>query len=393
MNTFPNISARVLRFAVLAAIVLTAFALPSCKARPLALGGKDFPALLESPGVEAREEGNPESLRLAADRHIEALKKLLGQPRVPEDRKQRYRVLLAMAEGIRDAAGHPGFDLFLRRNFAFYRAGEPDSVLVTGYYTPLLNVSRSQSDRYVFPIFGRPTDLVSVNLADFSKDGYIHGRVDGGRLVPYYSRAEIEDGGALREEPIMYADDRLALFFMHVQGSGVAMFDDGSRARLAYAGGNGHPYSSLGKMLIDDGRISKDRMSMEAIRDYFAARPDELDGYLRKNASYVFFKIADGGPFGSTGTTVTPGRAIAADAATFPDMGIAYLETGVPAGKNADGTVKLQPYRAVIFHQDAGAAITGPARVDLYFGEGEQAAFMAGNMKSRGTLYYLAPKE
>jgi len=221
--------------------------------------------------------------------------------------------------------------------------------------------------------------------------GLIRGRVEGERLVPYFSRTDIRAGSGDFPEPLLFVDDRLALFFLHIQGSGVVLMDDGTKVRLNYAAGNGHPYRSIGKALIEDGSIPRERMSMEAIWDYFSENPQEMDRYLNMNPSYVFFRTAEDGPFGSTGAVVTAGRSIAADARVFPEMGIAYLETEIPSGRGADGRVILKPYRALVFHQDAGGAINGEAHVDLYFGEGVEAGFLAGHMKGQGTLYYLKP--
>ncbi len=377
----------------LIAAALLVFVLVSCRAEQLDLGGRSFPGLLRTTRVDVQEDGRVEGLVLAADRHLAVLKRILSSSSLSVADRRYYESIRQMTENILEVAGHPGFDLFLRQQFDFFRAGKPGSVLVTGYYTPILYGSNQQSERFRFPVYGRPEDLITVDLSDFSRYGMLRGRIEGRKLVPYFTRNEIESWDANRRKPILFVDDKLALFFLHVQGSGVVIFEDGSRTRLNYAAGNGHTYKSLGKALIRDGMISSADMSMEAIYEYFKKHPEETDKYLQINPSFVFFETAKDGPFGSTGAVVTAGRTIAADASVFPKMGIAYLQVNIPAGRNPDGSVRLKPYNSLVFHQDAGGAINGVDHIDLYFGEGDSAGFLAGHMKERGSLYYLRPKQ
>ncbi len=373
--------------------VIFVLTLVSCRAEQMNIEGKRFPDLIQTTQIEVKENGKIDTLVSAAERHLTVLDRILSSASLSTTDRKYYEMIRRMTVNILEAAGHPGFNLFLRQRFDFFRAGKPDSVLVTGYYTPILYGSREQSERFCFPVYGKPEDLITVDLSDFSMQGILRGRIEDQKLVPYFTRSEIENWDTDSRKPILFVDDKLALFFLHVQGSGVVVFEDGSRVRLNYAAGNGHTYKSLGKMLIRDGVISRADMSMEAIHEYFKAHPDEVDKYLHVNPSFVFFEKANDGPFGSTGAIVTEGRTIAADARVFPKMGIAYLQTEVPAGKNPDGSVRLEPYQAIVFHQDAGGAINGVEHIDLYFGEGDNAGFLAGHMKGKGSLYYLRPKE
>lgn len=365
----------------------------SCKGEPLRVREQTYPDLTRVRTVRPADTGNTDGLLLAATRHMETVQRRLDSGTLSEGERRALNGFYDSAEHLRNAAREGRLEGTLRQDFDFYRSGDPDSVLVTGYFTPLLNGSDTADDRYRFPVYGPPEDLITVRLSDFSRNGgLIRGRVEDRRLVPYHTREAIESGKLESEEPILYVDDQLALFFLQVQGSGVVILPDGSRIRLNYAGGNGHPYQSIGRVLIERGAIPRAEMSMEAIGDYFRGHPDEMDEILNRNPSYVFFQTATDGPFGSTGTVVTAGRTIAADASVLPELGIAYLETMIPVGRNTDGSVRLEPMKTLVFHQDAGGAINGPDHVDLYFGEGNRAGYMAGHMKSKGTLYYLMPK-
>jgi len=374
--------------------LLLAGILAGCEGKPLRIGDRTYSDLTRVERLRPAETGNIDGLLLAADRHEKTLQKRIDSNALSEEKRRALNAFHDAVERIRSGVEQGNLDEVLRQEFDFYRSGQPDSILVTGYFTPLLKGSNTPDGRYRYPVYGPPGDLITVHLSDFSRDGgLLRGRVEDRRLVPYHTREVIESGTLHTEKPILYVDDRLALFFLQVQGSGVVYLDDGRRLRLNYAGGNGHPYKSIGRVLIDRGAIPREEMSMEAIGTYFQAHPGEMDEILNLNPSYVFFQTATDGPFGSTGTVVTAGRTIAADASVLPELGIAYLETNIPVGRKEDGSARLEPLQTIVFHQDAGGAINGPDHVDLYFGEGDTAGFMAGHMKSTGTLYYLMPKE
>ncbi len=347
--------------------------------------------LLRVAGVRVQENGSPEGLTVAAERHLQTLDRRLASPALPEDEKARLEESRRMTTGILEALQRGDLNQWLQESFDFYRAGDPGSVLVTGYYTPVIEAKKNPDEKFRYPIYGLPPDLVTVDLSDFEMSGIIRGRVNGRQLIPYYSRDEITRGVAPMPPPLMYVEDPVDLFFLHIQGSGVALLDDGERVRLNYASGNGRRYGSLGKALIEDGKIPASEMSMESIRRYFNENPNQMNDYFSINESYVFFRTSGDGPYGSTGALVTAGRTIAADATLYPELGVAYLETEIPVGRNPDGSVKTGLYQAIVFHQDAGGAITGP-HIDLYYGEGGHAGYLAGHTKTSGTLYYLKPK-
>ncbi|VAX19352.1 Membrane-bound lytic murein transglycosylase A [hydrothermal vent metagenome] len=288
----------------------------------------------------------------------------------------------------------------IRRKFDFYKgrgAYEDGNVLITGYYQPTLNGSRSPDDVYKWPIYKKPGDMVEIDLGEFSKElknKKYFGRVEGERVVPYYDRRAIDRDDALsgRGLEIAWVDDRVELFFLHVQGSGIVRLSDGSEIFVNYAAQNGRKYRSIGRRLIDNGEISREKMSLGAIRDYLDKHPGLLGPTLYHNPSYVFFREMDDGPFGSIGAKLVGGRSAAFDRVYFPRGGLAYVTTEAPVveqGK-AVGWKKVQRF---VFSHDAGGAIKGPSRMDLYFGSGRDASAGAGRMKQSGEILFLALKE
>ena len=325
-------------------------------------------------------------------RQMEVLNRALAANNVTPEKLAYYREMAEITETVLFGIDSSDFNKFISENFDFYRAGDKDSVLFTGYYTPLLHGSRQKDSRYQYPIYGVPDDMIYVDLEGFGKSGKIKGTVKGRELVPYYRREEIVNEEGFKQSPIFYVDNNIDLFFLHIQGSGVAQMDDGSTVRLNYADNNGFSYMSIGKQLILDKEIPREQMSMDAIKEYFQKHPEKIDYYFNQNPSYVFFKEDIDGPYGSTGAVVTPSRSIAADANYFPKYGLAYIETEVPDSKNEDGSVRTAPLSAMVFDQDSGGAIKGVGRVDIFFGEGNEAAFRAGFMKYNGNIYYLKKK-
>ncbi|MDO8446099.1 MAG: MltA domain-containing protein [Deltaproteobacteria bacterium] len=365
--------------------------LPACAQR-LVIGPSNYPELELTRSVEFHDTLDKEVLKQACIRQLEVLDGLLSKDDVPAEKRAYYEEMADITRTLLSGTERLDFERFISENFEFYRAGAPGSVLFTGYYTPLLFGSRTKDGRYQYPVYGVPDDLVFVDLARFGKNGKIKGTVKGRELVPYYRREEIESEQGFNQAPIFYVDNKIDLFFLHIQGSGVVQMDDGSTVRLNYADNNGFSYMSIGKQLILDKEIPKEQMSMEAIKEYFQKHPEKIDYYFNQNPSYVFFKEDLGGPYGSTGAVVTPSRSIAADANYFPKYGLAYIETEIPDSKNEDGSVRTTPLSAMVFDQDSGGAIKGAGRVDIYFGEGDEAAFRAGFMKYNGSIYYLKKK-
>src|SRR6202012_5885309 len=243
--------------------------------------------------------------------------------------------------------------------------------LFTGYYEPELRVSRTRHDRYQTPVYGLPDDLVSVDLGTFRdalKGERIAGRIEGHKLVPYATRAEIDADGLKSSHVLFYGDDPVAVFFLHIQGSGHVVFDDGTVARAAYAGQNGHSSTAVGKTLIRMGALKRENVSMQTIAAWLHTHTAQARAVMESDASYIFFKETPlGDPsLGSPGTedvALTPGASIAVDNKIHP-LGVPfYIATTTPDGK---------PLNRLYVAQDTGGAITGAVRADIFFGFGHE---------------------
>lgn len=274
--------------------------------------------------------------------------------------------------------------------------GESGGMLITGYFEPVIAGSLVRTAAYQVPVHGPPSDLISVDLGDFSErfaGERILGRLQGRRLLPYFDRQALRERGHLSGREIAWARDAVDLFFLEVQGSGTLALPDGGELRIGYAGSNGRPYRSIGRLLIDEGALARKAVSMQSIRAYLAAHPEEMRRILDHNESYVFFRKLEGPPVGSLGRPVTPGRSIATDHRLFPSAALGFLLTDVPALAADGSTVAERPLARFVLNQDRGGAIRGAGRVDFFWGRGEDAAYRAGIMKQPGRLFFLIPKE
>ena len=256
----------------------------------------------------------------------------------------------------------------------------------TGYYEAELKGSWARHGPYRTPIYARPDDLVTV---DYGKEGgHTIGRIANGRLVPYPSRAEI-DTGALAGWglEILWVDDAVDAFFLHIQGSGRVVMEDGAVVRLGFAAKNGHPYTAIGRELVAEGAIAAADVSMQTIRAWLADNPSRAPAVMARNASYIFFRrLAGEGPIGAQGVPLTPGRSLAVDPKFVPLGAPVWIDT-------VDPIAPEMPLRRLVVAQDTGSAIVGPVRGDLFWGFGERAAMRAGRMKGRGRLFVLLPRD
>ncbi|MEG3639464.1 murein transglycosylase A [Magnetococcus sp. PR-3] len=276
---------------------------------------------------------------------------------------------------------------------------EQGSVLFTAYYEPLLYGSRVQTERFKYPIYKRPDELVTLRLRDFRKDlpnTMLRGQRKGNRLMPYHDRADIEQKKALKDRDLelVWVDDPVALFFLQVQGSGKVQLTDGTMMGVGYADANGHPYRSIGKLLIEEGHVSKEAMSLPVLRKWLEAHPEQQQRVLNHNPSYVFFKEITGGPYGNIGVPLKPGRAIATDYRLFPRGAPAMIRTELPKFSGEGPPVGWKKEVRLVANQDTGGAIRGAGRVDLFTGFGPVAERTAGEMKQDGgALYFFAPQD
>jgi membrane-bound lytic murein transglycosylase A len=262
--------------------------------------------------------------------------------------------------------------------------------LVTGYYEPMLRGARKPGSRYRYPLYGPPDDLIAIDLADTYpelKGLRLRGRLEGRRIVPYYDRAQIENGAApVRGKELLWVDDAVELFFLHVQGSGRILLENGESVRVGYADQNGYPYRSIGRLLVERGELTLEQASMQGIKAWAREHPAELQALLNSNASYVFFRELPGngnGPPGSLGVPLTARRSVAVDSRYVPLGAPVYLSTTWP---NTARTLNR-----LMLAQDTGSAIRGAVRADFFWGYGEAAAREAGRMKQRLRMWVLLP--
>ena len=313
-------------------------------------------------------------------------------------------IFIALKRVCRQARHLPGRPSEWRARAFFEREFRPIRLapltaaqgFLTGYYEPEVAGSRIRTDDYATPLYRRPPDLileappqggVPANRGKAFRD-------EKGTLVPYHDRGAIEDGALAGEGlEVAWIRDPVDAFFAHIQGSLRVRLPDGSLLRLNYDGHNGQPYTPIGRILVEKGIVPREKMSMDAIRSYIAANPDEGRALMRENRSYVFFRVADqlsdeDGAIGAQGLPLVAERSIAIDKQIHVYGTPIFLDAELPLA--GDGT--LQPFRKLTIAQDTGSAIVGPARADIFFGAGAEAGSVAGRIQNSGTFVVLVPR-
>jgi len=305
----------------------------------------------------------------------------------------------ARARGMRspDEAGARRFFEEHFRPLRIAKLGQADGFL-TGYYEPIIDGSRVPTAEFAAPLYRRPPNLVASGARSlggaFPSKGVKVGRRVGRRtIVPYYTRGEIEDGALDGWHlEICWVRSQLDVLFAQIQGSVRVRLDDGSVLRLNYDSYNGWPYSSVGRVLIDRGLMTRDEVSMQRIRAWMEANPDQAKDVRRGNQSYVFFRVmalADKDEaMGAQGVPLTAGRSIAVDRAVHAYGTPFFIEADLPIASDKAAT----PFRRLMIAQDTGSAIVGIARADIYFGAGDDAARVAGRIKHPGRFVMLVPR-
>lgn len=372
--------------------LISAFALA------LALAGCAIPGRLPAPLAALQDDLDLESLHTALGHSIAYLKKLPPERPVGEQpRAFAAAEILESLTAFNEILSHWDCRACMARKIAAgfelvpsSSDGQQAEVLFTGYYQPVMDASLTPGDGYDYPIYGVPEDLTGRAPAGANSTD------NGGAAVatPYYSRRDIDQLGALRGRSleIAWVKDPIELFFLHIQGSGLLRLRDGRQVTVGYAAQNGLPYRSIGRLLIDNGKLTKEEMSMQRLRRYLMENPDEQNQIFAYNESYVFFRLNDGGPLGSLGVPVTAGRSIATDSGLFPRGALALVEVEIPILDPQGELAGWRPVTRLVFNQDTGGAIRGPQRGDYYFGTGDQAGAMAGYMNRQGRLYFLLRK-
>jgi membrane-bound lytic murein transglycosylase A len=317
-----------------------------------------------------------------------------GLPKVQAGKANRplWLNVCAAAESVNAQDGE-AVRHFFERHFVPHAVVESENRRegrVTGYYEPLIQGSRQRDARNHVPVLGVPPDMLTIELGEVFPDlkhRRLRGRLVGDKVLPYWSRAEID----AREnrwpgKTLLWVQDPVEFFFLQIQGSGRVQLPDGSRVRIGYADQNGHPYQSVGRLLVERGELKLEEASMQGIQAWARAHPESLRDLLHSNPSYVFFRElpnTESGPIGALGVPLTPGRSIAVDPRHIPLGAPVWLVTSQPNSH--------QPLNRLVLAQDTGGAIRGAIRADFFWGFGKQAGELAGRMKQPGRMWVLLP--
>ncbi len=352
-----------------------------------------------------RDDMDPDSLTLAVRRSMEYLDRL-GPETVfhygPDDftsrqvRESQEAFLDLLAKGL----DPDDLSREIKRKFRIYRAtgrvGER-RILFTGYYEPIYEGSLAPDEVFKYPLYRPPGDLIRIDLSPFGekfKGENIIARIEGKKVLPYYSRHQIDAERVLAGKGLELAwlKDRLDVTFLHIQGSGRLRFPDGKELLVNYQASNGRPFRSIGRYMIDKGFLTREGMSMQAIRKYLTENPEVLEEVLNYNLSYVFFRQVENGPLGSIGVLLTPGRSIALDSRIFPKGALGFIVCQKPSINDQGEIIGWTTFSRFVVNQDTGGAIKGAGRADIFWGSGPYAELTAGHLRHEGDLYILIEK-
>jgi membrane-bound lytic murein transglycosylase A len=370
------------------------------------------PDVIKFPGTQYEPVDWADLDGWAGDDHAAAFSTFLASCRVITTTKQRApRDSGPIADALKDIctralAAIPldddGARKFFEDNFSPVRINKIGDTqgFLTGYYEPIIQGSRVPTGEFTAPLYRRPPNLVVAGRRKLGPDAFpskgvkVGRRVGRRKIVPYYDRGEIEDGALDGWHlEICYLHDQIDVLFAQIQGSARIRLEDGTILRVNYDSHNGWPYTPVGRVLIDRNLIPKDQMSMERIRQWMEANPDLAKDVRRQNKSYVFFRITDlsneDEAIGAEGAPLVPGRSIAVDHALHIYGTPFFIAADLPIANDKAGT----KFRRLMIGQDTGSAIVGPARADVYFGAGDEAARMAGRIKNPGDFFMLLPHE
>nr|WP_321465293.1 MltA domain-containing protein [uncultured Desulfobulbus sp.] len=304
--------------------------------------------------------------------------------------------LIATARHLRSLAASnldkTAFQHRLSRDFLLYSpfAEATGRLLLTGYYQPVFHGRLRRSPPYVYPLYRVPADLV-VQKSGGQKPRI--GRIEGDRLQPYWTRQEIERNNPLEGGELVWLRDPFDAFSLHVQGSGILEFPDGSRRGVHYAQSNGQPYTSVGRYLVQTGRMQLADVTMTSIRAYLEAHPEEVELILHQNDAFIFFDWSPPGPaVGNLNQPLTAGRSVAADQSVYPPGAVVWVQSRRPV-MDSGALDRWTPLQRLLTVQDTGSAIRGVGRLDIFWGTGDQAGLEAGEMKEGGEVAILLLKE
>jgi membrane-bound lytic murein transglycosylase A len=351
---------------------------------------------------EFRDDMDHDSLILAIRRNMEHLDRLGPETifhygpdgfTIQQVRESQEAFLDLLAKGL--DPDHLSREI--RKKFRVYRATgrvKNRKVLFTGYYEPIYEGSLAPDQVFKYPLYRSPDDLIRIDLSLFSekfKGENIVARIQGKKVLPYYSRYQIEAEKALAGKGLEMAwlKDPLDVAFLHVQGSGRLSLPDGKELSVHYQASNGQPYRSIGRYMIERGFLTREEMSMQAIRKYLTGNPEVLDEVLNYNPSYVFFRQVENGPLGSLGVLLTPGRSIALDSRVFPKGALGFIVCQKPLVNDQGDIIGWNEFYRFVVNQDTGGGIKGAGRADIFWGSGPYAELTAGHLRHEGDLYIL----
>ena len=374
------------------------------------------------------------SLQLALKRNLSYLKRLPGERQMVYGQKsvavERIRAVQEeLLVFLQQKPGQMELGQFLKGKFELLESVATDRwpwqkqdepVLFTGYYVPTLQGALKPDNKYRYPLYRKPDDLVTVDLPKFDlkrrilrlwpwldklpfgpcledlRFPVLRGRLSkAGKVVPYYSRQEIDYNDKLKGKKLelLWVDNEIDRFFLQIQGSGLVRMENGASVMVGYSAANGQPYRSIGGWLIRQGLMLREDVSMPSIRAWIEAHPERTDEILKVNPSYVFFrKLANSDALGCYQAPITGGRSIATDRRVFPGGALALIATEKPIFSRTGEFLEWRKFQRLVLNQDTGGAIKGPQRVDIYCGADHTAELMAGVMKQSGRLFILMPK-
>ncbi|MBU1709134.1 MAG: MltA domain-containing protein [Proteobacteria bacterium] len=322
---------------------------------------------------------------------------------IPEDREYKVCGSIVRAGDIADSLkffeqllqehhSPAEFNRLVQENFQICQAEsteKAEEILVTGYFEPVYRGSLERKHPYFYPLYEQPLDLIKKD----GGEGIKSCRMENGKDVPYWTRAEIEEGQLLAGRELVYLADPVEAFILHVQGSGTIRFENGTTRRIHYAAKNGREYSSIGRLLVDEGRMELEQVNLPSIIAYLKEHPEQRKRILYHNESYIFFRWGESGPRGVLDEELTPERSVALDQAYFPPGMLGYLVTEKPVTDKAGNVVSWLPMKRFVLNHDTGSAIKGPGRLDFFWGRGDYAETAAGMMKHPGRFYVLLQKK
>ncbi len=343
------------------------------------------------PDLEAAWRSVDESLARALDNSIEWIASPNRESRFPvsgiswekaRDSVKKFRSI------VKSSFSAVEFKKNVLQYFDVYTSvgcDDKGTVLYTGYFSPVFEASWEKTDSFAYPLYKKPDDL----MVDW-KTRKVLGQKKGDKVAPYPVRREIEESNMLAGGELVWLADPLSVYLIHVNGSAKLRMQDGATVYVGYAGNNGRPYTSIGKLLVEDKRIRADAVSYFTIQDFFRRHPDRLSFYTYRNDRYIFFKLysSEDWPTGSLGFKVTTFRTLATDKSVFPPGCVTMASTRIP-----DETGRRREFQRIMVDQDTGGAIRAAGRADIYMGTGRQAKKIAGLQREEGRLYYFFLKE